>query len=96
MKQIYAIRDRLAKDLVGMQMYLLLVFRTDQQAARYFADAVNDKTSMLNKHPADYELVRVGSIDEQGNIVPSDPFMNIIITGDALVAVQEPALVKES
>lgn len=91
MKQIYAIRDRIAKDLVGMQMYILLVFRTDQQAARYFADAVNDKTSMLNKHPGDYELVKLGYL-EHDNL--SEPLINaaneytVIITGDAVVALQ--------
>lgn len=90
---IYAIRDRIALDIVGMSMYMLMVFRTDQEAARYFADAVNDTTSILNKHPADYELIHVGNMKETGELVPyGDP--RIIITGDALLGVQKPALVQ--
>lgn len=97
MKTIYAIRDRIANELVGMSMYMLFVFRTDQQAVRYFADAINDKTSILNKHPADYELVALGIISDtdDGPIMKAGP-TTIIITGDALIAAQEVQLVKES
>lgn len=90
MKHIYAIRDRIAQDLVGVHMYLLLVFRTDQQAARYFADAINDKTSILNKHPADYELLKCGRVRDDGGLEGTE-IPEIIITGDALLAVQQPA-----
>lgn len=93
-KGIYAIRDRVAQDLVGMRMYLLMIFRTPQEAARYFADAINDTTSILNKHPGDYELVTLGTISEGGQITPEPT--TIIITGDALVATQQPSLVKEA
>lgn len=93
MKTIYAIRDRIANDLVGRDMYMLMVFRTTQQAVRYFADAINDETSMLHKHPADYELVALGTLQDD-QIIHSDTTQDIIITGDALVAAQEPTLVK--
>lgn len=99
MKTIYAIRDRVANELVGMSMYMLFVFRTDQQAVRYFADAINDETSMLHKHPSDYELVGLGILDR---INDADEYIRagiptqVIITGDALVAAQEPKLVKEN
>lgn len=93
-KGIYAIRDRVAGELVGMRMYLLMIFRTPQEAARYFADAINDTSSILNKHPGDYELVTLGAISEGGEITPDAA--KIVITGDALVATQEPALVKEA
>lgn len=94
MRYIYAIRDRIANDLVGMHMYTLMLFRTDQQAARYFADAVNDQTSILNKHPGDYDLIKLGYLTEDGYIKTQDVH-DIVITGDALVAVQEPKLVQE-
>lgn len=101
MKTIYAIRDRVANDLVGIHMYLLMIFRTDQQAARYFADAINDETSILNKHPADYELIKVGVINDTGTLgslegiaFPIQPV--VVITGDALVAIQKPTLVNEA
>lgn len=90
MKSIYAIRDRVAQELIGLRMYLLMCFRTDEEAARYFADAINDTTSILNKHPADYELLRLGSIDDQGTIaISAQP--QVIITGDTVIALQQPA-----
>lgn len=89
MKSIYAIRDRLAQELVGLSMYLLMCFRTDEQAARYFADAINDDKSILNKHPGDYELLRLGTINERGQIaVSADP--QLILTGDTVIALQQP------
>lgn len=97
MKFIYAIRDRLAQDLVGMQMYTLFVFRTDQQAVRYFADSILDDKSVLAKHPADYELVHLGTIAEDGTITSERP--RIVITGDALIAAtttHQPQLVQEA
>lgn len=95
MNTLYIIYDRVSGALVALHMYAVMQFKTDQQAARYFADAINDTDSMLNTHPGDYELRRIGSIDDKGNIVPTDPLMNIIITGDALIATQQSALVKE-
>lgn len=95
MKGIYAIRDRIANDLVGMHMYLLMVFRTQQQAGRYFSDAINDTTSILNKHPADYELIYLGQISDSGRIDTLEQPEHII-TGDALLALQQPTLVKDA
>lgn len=95
MKYIYAIYDRIAAEYVGLRMYQLMVFRTDQEAARYFADAINDTTSILNKHPSDYDLRNLGHITAEGYIRSTDDHQ-IIITGDALVGLQQPALVKEA
>ena len=93
-KTIYAIRDRVANDLIGNQMYLLMIFRTDAQAVRYFADAVLDDKSILNKHPTDYELLALGTISEGGDITSDTP--RVVITGDTLVATQSPTLVREA
>lgn len=70
-KNLYAIRDIVARDLLTLQCYQLLTFNSDQQAARYFADGVNDTSSIINRHPADYELVHVGTVDHLGNITPN-------------------------
>lgn len=98
MKTIYAIRDRVANELVGMSMYMLFVFRTDQQAARYFQDAINDTSSVLNKHPSDYELVALGVIADtaEGEIFKTNGVGLVIATGDAILAAQQPQPVKES
>lgn len=99
MKTIYAIRDKLANELVGMNMYMLFIFRTDQQAVRYFADAINDKTSVLHKHAGDYELVALGILAQTANsheVIKGTEVPVVIITGDALLAAQTPELVREA
>lgn len=97
MRHIYAINDRIANELVGLRMYILMCFRTDAEAARYFADAVNDTTSILNKHPQDYELLKLGHLDANDELTKTD--RTLIITGDQLIALQQatqPQLVKEA
>lgn len=87
MKKIFAIRDRIAADLLTLQVYSLITCRTEQEAARYFADGINDKSSILNKHPADYELIICGSVNEEGKITPlSEP--QVVVTGDTIIALQ--------
>ena len=85
MKKLYAIFDRIAAEIVSMRMYSLMAFRTDEEAARYFADAINEPTSMLHKHPGDYVLIHVGAVSDEGLITPITPAQQII-TGDALLA----------
>lgn len=86
MKTLYGIFDRLAKELISTGMYMVFAFRTDQQAIRYFMDAILDEKSILAKHPSDYELIRLGIIDEAGNILPDANASCIVITGDAVIA----------
>lgn len=95
MKNIYAIRDRIANDLAGY--YPLSVFRTDAQAVRYFADSLAQEKGALAMHPSDYELIRLGRIEENGDMFADGT--TVIITGDALIAAtteHQPQLVKES
>lgn len=84
MKTIYAIKDRVAQEIVGNAMYQLFTFRTDQQATRYFADAIHDDKSMLNKHPDDYELIKIADIDDDGNIT-AEHGPSVVITGTILM-----------
>lgn len=96
MKKIFAIRDRVANDLLTMQMYTLMTFKTNEQAARYFADAILDKSSVLNRHPGDYELLYLGTVDDNGYLIPNTPDPALVLTGDTLIALQKPELVKEA
>lgn len=86
MKTIYAIRDRIANDLVGY--YPLVVFRTDAQAVRYFGDSIAAEKSALGAHPNDYELIKCGNIADDGQVTPTGP--HIVITGTALIAASTP------
>lgn len=92
MRTIYAIRDRVANDLAGY--FPLVVFRTDAQAVRYFGDSIAAEKSALSAHPADYELIACGKLQDDGTITSQST--RIIITGDALIAASEPQLVKEA
>lgn len=85
MKYVYAIRDRVANDLAGY--YPLVVFRTDAQAVRYLGDSIAAEKSAIGAHPQDYELVKLGSLTDDGRINAHDP--QVIITGEALRATTE-------
>lgn len=87
MRHVYAIRDRVANDLVGY--YPLTVFRTDSQAVRYFGDSIAQEKSALGAHPHDYELLKLAHINDDGKITALDN-PQIIITGTALVAAAAP------
>lgn len=86
MRNIYAIRDKVANDLAGQ--FPLVCMRTDAQAVRYFGDSMQVDRSAISAHPEDYELIIVGGLNEDGSIVPIAP--TIVITGQALLAAQEP------
>lgn len=94
MKRLYAILDRIANELVALRMYQVMSFRTDPEATRYFADAINDETSILHKHPDDYALLYLGEITDTGAINSTQP--QIIVTGGQIAALAEPRnLIKE-
>lgn len=95
---IYSIRDRVANDLVGNAMYILFCFRTDAQAVRYFSDAVLDEKSILNKHPNDYELIKLGELLDTNQSLDGFSEPQIIITGSALIAAmqEKPQLVQQN
>lgn len=38
-------------------------------ATRAFRDAVNDPSTMLNKHPADYVLYEIGTWDDETGVI---------------------------
>lgn len=66
MKPIFAIKDR-AVDGFGD----LFVQPSTQHAIRFFADLVNDTnpTSMIAKHPDDFDLYSVGTYDESNALI---------------------------
>lgn len=91
MKAIYAVRDKLAGIIIGN----VLTFAHDAPAARFFRDAVNDEQSPVAKHPHDYELVRLCSINDEGHIMPvGEPLLDgfnkpvVVLSGEAVVAMQ--------
>lgn len=57
--KVFAVRDNTA-ELYNLPYYA----PTTGSGKRLFSDTVNDKTSMLAKHPDDFELFELGEYDD--------------------------------
>lgn len=88
-RYIYAIIDNVANDILGG----LIIQRADAAAIRLYGDIASMPESIMGKHPEDYDLVRLGNLDAEHQLVPD---YKIIMGGEAWLAAQHPQLVKES
>lgn len=88
MWKVYSVFDVKAQEYG--QLYLA---RTDNVAARMFADGVRDGGSILAQHPEDFGLECVGSFDETTGELLQDGSGASVISG--LEVVRALALVKE-
>lgn len=51
-----------------------LVFSADGEATRWFSDQATNAESMVNRHPEDYSIFRVGMFDDQkGELTYEEP-----------------------
>lgn len=57
---IYAVYDNVAKALVGG----LYLHKHEAAAVRFFADVASDPQTLIAKHPQDFDLVRLGHIND--------------------------------
>nr|QXN72830.1 MAG: hypothetical protein [Microvirus sp.] len=81
---LYAVRDTVAQLLVGgIQLH-----RHEAAAIRTFGDIATMKGSVVQMHPTDFELVRLGHLDDDNQLVPD---FAVIMTGAAWLATQAPA-----
>lgn len=86
---LYAIIDSVADAIVGgIQMH-----RSDAAAIRAFGDIAAADGTVVNKHPEDYELRRLGYIDT-ANDVQTDG-VAVIITGAQWKAAQSLKLTED-
>lgn len=89
-KNIYVVYDNIAKDTVGV----IMTFSHDAPAVRVFTDGLADPTT-LGRHPADFDLLLVGSIDPEnhhngdGLVYGLDKPIQIL-SGSAWLASQQP------
>lgn len=89
MKNIYAIRDNVAKTItVGLHL-----FPADAAAVRFFGDIASDPNTNIARHVGDYDLVRLGSLDDEDCILIPDSSDDaiVVITGSGWKAAQAPA-----
>ena len=65
---IYSVRD----SLTGFRT--VTIGENDAEAMRGFSHACIDKNSLMNSHPNDYTLYKLGELDsESGEIIPFVP-----------------------
>lgn len=88
LKNLYVVYDKLAQTTMGQ----ILAFPNDASAVRYFVDVASGKDTIVNKHLGDYELRRVGQIEEttgQLQIAPDHTDV-VVVTGDQVRAILSP------
>lgn len=74
---IYAIYDNKAKALTGANF--LHLHRHETTAVRMFSEIATDAQTQINKHPDDFELVRLGWLDDSnGEITIADDFAAVM------------------
>lgn len=84
---IYAIYDRQARAVVGgLQMH-----RHDAAAIRTFGDVASQKGSMVQMHPEDYDLIRLGHLDDDAEpaVIQAHQVPEVVITGAAWLHAQK-------
>lgn len=82
-KLLCVVRDRLA-DAIGPVM----LFPAVPAAIRSFSDLALDPATLVHRHPADFDLLQVGVIDEgSGELTPFCPPL-VLVTGEAWAASQ--------
>ena len=88
MKSLYAIRDNVAGQIQGG----VHLHSQDAPAVRFFRDLAADPQTLIARHLADYDLLILGTIDEEsGEILPMANGPQVILTGAALKAAGEAA-----
>lgn len=78
-----AIIDNKADEIVGKYIYIHKHMAT---AVRQFQDAADDKGSMLNKHTEDFDLWKLGELNEDNSINAAP---ELIMKGTVLKAAME-------
>lgn len=103
MKNIYAIKDNVARAIVGP----LICENADAVAIRMFSDLLGDKTLTIGQHPGDYDLLQLGYLanEEYESDVSGHPALpithkirlhpiaeesyRIVLSGSQWLAIQE-------
>jgi len=79
---MYVIYDTVADAFIGQ----IIVDRHAAPVCRMFHQLLGDKNTQLASHPADYNVLHIGFIEDSGKVWSIDP--NIVATGAAWLAAQ--------
>lgn len=85
MRNVYCLFDRVAGGWTGA----LVVDRTDAPVIRLFHDLLSDPKLPYRAHAADYELLRIGRIAEDGTLDGLEGVVSVA-TGAQWLAAQTP------
>lgn len=84
-KFLCVIRDRLAESIGPVMLYPAI-----PAAIRAFSDVALDPQTMVSRHPEDFDLLHVATIEEgSGEVTPLSPPV-VLLTGVAWRAAQVP------
>lgn len=84
-KRLYTVYDMVAGTIVGDILQAL----NDAPAIRAFHDALKTPNSLIGQHPADFQLLNVGIIDDDGAIYIQDNGKTVVATGAAWLESQK-------
>lgn len=79
---LYAIVDKVAQDIAGP----ITFHKHPATAVRLFTDVISQEGTIVSKHPDDYELVRLGYLTHDHDLIPA---RETILTGAAWKASRE-------
>lgn len=81
---ITAIIDRLSMDTVGDALFVVAAAPV---AIRQFGDIASQPNTQVARHIGDYELVQLGTLEDDLTITPTRA---VLITGEQWKAAQDP------
>jgi len=84
MQRIYIIFDKAAENFVGR----LITAKADAPVVRDFYDLCASPDNIISRHPQDYDLRQVGTIDDFGLIDSLGDF-RIVTSGEVWLATQD-------
>lgn len=82
MNRIYSLYDNVAGQVAGR----LFTAPADAAAIRSFVDALRMEDSIPGQHPQDFDLLFLGTIDEQGVIDFDSSCPKVVLTGASWLA----------
>ncbi|WNK12567.1 MAG: nonstructural protein [Microvirus sp.] len=74
MKNVYMVYDKKAQCVIGS----MITEVRDGPAIRAFRDALDPSNkNVLSDHPADFKLLCLGALDDQGTLIPATNILTV-------------------
>lgn len=85
-RNIYAIIDKIAEDIFGQTFEA----QNDTAAIRFYCDIGNDPNSIIGRHAADFDLVRLGQVQIDKTVQLDVTHPETVLTGEQFAAMLTP------